>query len=106
MKIEYYSAIKRNANLVTSLEELGDCVSGKNCVEDEFDKKHVEEAINMFLSKVSLEQRNMFLWRYWYFESIDSICSRTGYSQSKVASMLFRMRKNLRNYLEKEGIEL
>ena len=52
------------------------------------------------------EKRVIFLRRYWYFESIDDICRRSGYSRSKVTSMLHQTRKKLRTYLEKEGIEV
>jgi RNA polymerase sigma-70 factor (ECF subfamily) len=105
-KIEYCSAAKRNPNAVCSLNELSDCVSGKDYIEDELENKRIEQAISEFLSQQSQDRRTVFLWRYWYFESIESICRRTGYSQSKVTSMLFRTRKNLCTYLESEGIEL
>ena len=105
-KFEYCSAAKRNPNALCSLNELSDCVSGKDYIEDELENKRIEQVISEFLSQQSQDRRTVFLWRYWYFESIESICRRTGYSQSKVTSMLFRTRKNLCTYLESEGIEL
>ena len=50
-----------------------------------------------------LEQRNTFVRRYWYFDTISEICQRYGFSQCKVKTMLFRMREDLRKCLEKEG---
>lgn len=41
-----------------------------------------------------------------YFDSIEFICERTGFSQSKVKSILYEMRIKLRKYLESEGIEV
>lgn len=105
-KYEYISAAKRNPSAVTSLEELGDCVSGKDSVESEIEKKHIEKMIDKFLWQQSGEKRNVFIRRYWYFDSIEIICKRTGFSQSKVKSMLYEMRRKLRKYLESEGIEV
>ena len=62
--------------------------------------------IDKFLWQQSEEKRNVFIRRYWYFDSIENICKRTGFSQSKVKSMLYEMRRKLREYLEREGIEV
>lgn len=105
-KYEYFSAAKRNPEAVCSFEELGDCVSGREYVENEVENRRIEQLIDTFLWELGEEKRNIFLRRYWYFDSIEAICKRTGYSQSKIKSMLFYTRQKLRNYLESEGIEL
>lgn len=105
-RYEYLSAAKRSSWAVTSLEELEDCVSGTDQVESEMEKMHIESTINHFLWQQGEEKRNVFIRRYWYFDSIENICKRTGFSQSKVKSMLFEMRQKLRKYLESEGIEV
>ncbi len=105
-KYEYAAAAKRNPSAVTSLEELGDCVSGRDSVESEVENRRIESAIDDFLWQQDERKRNIFIRRYWYFESIEGICQRTGFSQSKVKSMLFEMRRKLRVYLEGEGIQV
>lgn len=105
-RFEYLSAAKRNPEAVCSLEELGDCVSGKESIESELENRRFEQTIDNFLWQQGEEKRNIFLRRYWYFDSIEAICRCTGYSQSKVKSMLFHIRQKLRNYLESEGIAL
>lgn len=105
-KCAYNTAAKRNAAAATPLEELEDCVSGRDFVENEAENRRIERVINAFLDKLEPEKRDIFLCRYWYFEPIDSICARTGFSQSKVKSMLFHTRKKLRAYLEREGVEV
>lgn len=105
-KFEYLSAAKRNPEAVCSFEELGECVSGKAYIENELENRRIEQAIDAFLWQQGQEKRNIFIRRYWYFESIEKICVRTGYSQSKIKSILFNMRQKLRDYLESEGIEL
>lgn len=89
-----------------SLEELGDCVSGGRSPESELENRRIEEAISAFLWAQEAEKRNVFLRRYWYFDSIETICRSTGFGESKVKSMLAAMRRKLREQLEREGIEL
>ena len=105
-KYEYLHAAKRNPDAICSFEELEDCVSGKEYIENELENKLIEQTIDTFLWRQEEEKRNIFIRRYWYFESIENICKRTGYSQSKIKSLLFNMRKKLREYLESEGIEV
>ena len=105
-KYDYISAAKRNASAVISLEELGDCVTGTDNVETEMERKHISDAISNFLWQQNEEKRIVLIRRYWYFDSIACICRKTGFSQSKVKSMLFEMRQKLRKHLEREGINI
>ena len=102
----YLSAEKRCEEAVCSLTELEDCISGRDSVEDELECRRIESAISDFLWRQEESARAVFIRRYWYFDSIDDICRRTGYSGSKVTSILFRMRRKLRVYLKDEGVEL
>ncbi len=103
-RFDYLTAEKRNPKAVCSLEELADCVSGRESVESELMEKEIERAISDFLWKQEEEKRNIFIRRYWYFDSIEEISRQTGFQKSRVKSVLFRMRGKLRDYLEKEGI--
>lgn len=100
---------KRNAGkrgggeLTLALEELEDCVSGYGSVEDEIERKELEKLFNDFLNTLPVTERRIFLCRYWYMESIQTIARHFGFSQSKTASMLHRTRAKLRAVLEKEG---
>ena len=47
-------------------------------------------------------KRSAFIW-YWYLDSIAAISERFALSESKVKTMLFRCRNQLREHLEKEG---
>lgn len=105
-KYEYLSAAKRNPAAITSLEELEDCVSGTDSVESEIEKEQIESAIEQFLWRQKEEKRNIFIRRYWYFDSIESICRSTGFTQSKVKSVLYELRQKLRKHLESEGVEV
>jgi len=105
-KYEYLSAAKRNPSTCVSLDELNSCISGKDTPESELENKRIEQSIDTFLWMQSEEKRTVFIRRYWYFDSIGTICAHTGFSQSKVKSMLYEMRRKLKAHLESEGIEL
>ena len=75
----------------------------KNNVEEAFAADELALSINAFLATCSEDQRNIFVRRYWYFDTVAEISKKYGYSQSKVKTALFRMREGLKQHLEKEG---
>ena len=98
------SAKKRgNGEMALALDELGDCVSGEKSVEDKLILKEVIRCLNDFLKALPEEERTVFLCRYWYVNSMEEIGEKTGFSVSKVKSMLRRTRSKLSSYMEKEG---
>ena len=102
---EYLHAEKRGGGeVLLVLEELNDCVSIQANPESEFERKEIGQMISRFLRKLSGIERNVFVRRYWYMESICEISQYYGFSKNKTKSMLLRTRKKLRVYLEKEGI--
>ncbi len=94
---------KRQALFCELTAEMEECVSDGSSVENELEAKELSRVINAFLNATPENQRCVFVRRYWFFDTIPEICKRNGYSQSKVKSMLFRMRKGLRECLKKEG---
>lgn len=94
---------KRQALFCELTQEMEECIPGPSDVEGDIEANALSQVISAFLSKRSEEQRNVFVRRYWFFDTIPEICRRYGFSQSKVKTMLFRIREELRYYLEKEG---
>ena len=86
------------------LEELEECISGEDSVEKEYLQKEFAKSLNQFVEDLPDVERKVFLCRYWYMDSIETIAERFGFSESKVASMLHRTRGKLRKMLEQEGI--
>lgn len=89
--------------LALVLDELYQCIADEADVEKEFEKMHLSEVINEFVKYLPRSEQKVFICRYWYMDSIQSISKRFGYSESKVRSMLFRTREKLRETLRKEG---
>lgn len=92
--------------LALALEELSDCIPARNNVEAELETAELSRILNRFILTLPQTERNVFICRYWYLDSIVSIAQRYGFSQSKVKSMLSRTRKKLYNTLQKEEIAL
>ncbi len=61
-------------------------------------------AYNILTNKEDAE-RAVFIYRYWYLDSIDQISRAFDFSNSKVKSMLHRTRTHLLCYLRQEGVE-
>lgn len=91
--------------LSESLDELGECipVSSDN-VSQTVDRHALEDAINQYLDTVSDKQRNLFVRRYFYMDSVAEIAQMYGLGQSDVKVTLMRMRRSLQKVLEKEGV--
>lgn len=98
------TAAKRGGGeLPLALEELGDCVSGESSPETVVMDRELARCVNHFLESLPETERKVFVCRYWYLDPIEGIGKRFGFSESKVKSMLYRLRGKLRGELEEEG---
>ena len=100
-----YNSAQRRSGFETALEELAECVSGTP-MEERLDARQLGEAVSRYLDGVSPAVRLVFLRRYWYCDTIMELAAATGFTQSKIKSMLRRTRQGLRTYLVKEGYDL
>ena len=106
-KWEKLAAKKRGSGQVEEvLDELLDCFSEEDNVENIVENKRILQILNDFIDDLSIEKRKMFVRRYWYFSSVKEISKDFGISESKVTVTLFRTRQMLKEVLEKEGVIL
>ena len=102
-----HNAGKRGSGeIILALDELSDCVPSGGSVEQTVETAELGKAIDCFVMSLPLAERRVFICRYWYLDSIASICQQFGFSQSKVKVMLHRTRNHLRDYLERQGASL
>ena len=87
-----------------ALEELGECVPSVPGADREVEDRELERMVDRFLHTLPERDCSVFLRRYWYGEGLAEIAASLGCGQGKVKSALFRIRKALRAYLEKEGV--
>lgn len=71
-----------------------------NSIEKQMEEKELIETINHFLMGIPEKDRDIFIRRYWYMDSIKEIAKRHSISTSSVKSNLFRSRKKLEKNLE------
>lgn len=102
-----YRAQKRGGGqMELVLEELGECVSSPDAVDDNWNRRELEHAIRKFLKQLSSRDQNLFVRRYFFVESTDAIAMRYGMKPGTVLRALSRSREKLRNYLIQEGFAL
>lgn len=104
-KLELVTAKKRTSTAVISLSELEEVLPDNRIVSGVEDEE-IGRLISAFLRQEKAEVRNVFLRKYWFFDSISEIAARYSFSENKVKSMLFHSRSRLREYLMKGGIEI
>ena len=83
---------------------MSDCIPAGRSIDEQLDGRELAAALNRFLSGLAPEQRQAFVCRYWYCDSIGEIARKFSWSESKTKMTLLRTREKLRQYLKKEGI--
>lgn len=94
-RLEYHSAGKRAA----PLEELAVLTADRN-----LERQALKDVLERFLRQQKPEHRQMFLRRYWYGDSIEELTARFGCTKARATGILFRLRRKLRETLEKEDL--
>lgn len=95
---------KRGKELTVYIEELNEAIPTATDVEEVLEHQMIRELLERFLRSQSTQNRRVFVCRYYYLDSINDIADRFGMTESQVKLRLFRLRKKLKQYLEKEGI--
>ena len=98
-----HSGKRGGGELPAVLSELEECLAGRDSTVDTVEEQELASLLREFVQILKEPERSLFLSRYWFFESIASLAKRFSFTESKTTSMLFRIRKKLRRFLEKEG---
>ena len=98
-----YTDKRGTGEIALILDELEECIAGKNDVEDFYMTKELQSTINMFVCSLPERECNVFVRRYFYSDSIKDISKRYDLSENNVRVMLNRTRNKLKVRLKKEG---
>lgn len=96
--IKYNDAEKRSGTTVL-FDELAECIpdpSGEH-------ENNLKELLREFVNALEPEVQKIFLRRYWYGATIEELAKAMHCSENRITGILFRTRKKLKKYLEKEG---
>ena len=96
---------KRSAELVLLTKEMEECIPDP-VAEMRFEELELGEIFTAFLQTQPKQNRIIFIRHYLLAESVKDCARYLGISKSTVESALFRTRKKLREYLEKEEIHV
>lgn len=104
-RLEVSNAMKRSAGTIISMSELEKALPDQ-CIAPDVEDEELGKLISAFLWSEKALDRNVFLRKYWFFDSISDIAERYSMNENSVKSMLFRSRNRLREFLRKEGIDV
>lgn len=94
------------AGLDLVYEELSECISAPEQVEQTMDARELTAALNDFLAALPVKKRKIFVRRYWYADSVSNIAARMDMTESSVSVTLHRLRAELRAFLSERGFQV
>lgn len=109
LSLNRYKAAKRQKRVPgqasVSLDELSECVSGDSDPVKEMQAAIVAQVINRYLDSIPERRMYVFVARYFYSLSIPQIAKRLSCSPTLVHREIDKIRKELRQCLQKEGLD-
>lgn len=110
LSLNRYKAAKRQKRMLSevsvSLEELGECVPDGGDPLWNPDSAIIADIISKYLINAPERRTYIFVSRYFYMLTVPQIAKRLSCSVSLVKKELVAIRRELRQALEKEGIDL
>ena len=92
-------AAKRSGHYTVALEEIEGCIADQKTVEDEIEARELARIIEDFLDTLTVENRVIFMRRYWFADSYKDIAELVGLSEKNISVRLTRIREKMKQYL-------
>ncbi len=105
-RYHFNTAEKRSSNYGAALSEIEELLPSAVSAEEEYSKAELTRIISEFLDTLSKENRVIFMRRYWFCDSYSEIAKAVGISEKNVSVKLVRIRRKLREKLNREGVTL
>ncbi len=102
-RLRYLTSEKRKQNNSLPFDELEECINGKSDTEEEFDESELASAINEFVESLDNGKRYIFIRRYWYLDSQSQIAEQCSVKEENIKTILARIRKSLKKFLNERG---
>ena len=103
-KVRKRSSLKRKTSEYTvCLSEIEETLPGGTDPEEMVEFKLLTESIQAFLKTLSEVNRDLFISRYYFFETLKDAASCLHMTEEQAKNRLFQIRRKLKAYLEKEG---
>lgn len=97
-------ADKRSGQYTIALQEIEGCIADSKTVEDEIEARELARIIENFLDTLTVENRVIFMRRYWFAESYKDIAEFVGLTEKNISVRLTRIREKMKKYLIERGV--
>ena len=97
-------AAKRSGQYTMALEEIEGCIADPKTVEEEIEAKELARIIEAFLDTLTLENRVIFMRRYWFADSYKDIAEFVGLSEKTISVRLTRIREKIKQSLKERRV--
>ncbi len=105
LKIYYRKeAAKRSSQYMIAMEEIEACIADPNTVEAEIEVRELARIIESFLDTLTVENRVIFMRRYWFSDSCKDIAEFVGLTEKNISVRLTRIRKKMKEYLAEREV--
>ena len=105
LKIYYRKeAAKRNSTYTIAMEEIEACIADPNTVEAEVEARELAHIIESFLDTLTVENRVIFMRRYWFSDSCKDIAEFVGLTEKNISVRLTRIRQKMKSYLAEREV--
>ena len=105
LKIYYRKeAAIRKSTYTIAMEEIEACIAAPNTVEAEIEAKELARIIESFLDTLTVENRVIFMRRYWFSDSCKDIAEFVGLSEKNISVRLTRIRQKMKSYLAEREV--
>ena len=102
-RLDYRSAQRRGGG--EFVEELDECMPDRRgSAEEMTERRLLAEALNRFLAALPERDCALFVGRYYYAQGNRELAERHGMTERQVKYRLLRCRRELKEFLEKEGL--
>lgn len=100
LKIYYKKeAAKRNSIYTIAMQEIETCLSDQKTVETEIEARELANIIENFLDTLTVENRVIFMRRYWFSDNYKDIAKYVGLTEKNISVRLTRIRRKMKEYL-------
>lgn len=105
-RLRQRTAQKRGHGVKIMFSELEDCLPAATSVDRELDNRELAAAISRWLRTLATEDRVLFVRRYWYGDAVHALASQWGFEPNRMAKRMLKLRRSLKQWLEKEGFDV
>ena len=102
----YYrnKAAKRSSHYTIAMEEIESCIADLMTVDTEIEARELAHTIETFLDTLTVENRVIFMRRYWFSDSCKDIANFVGLTEKNISVRLTRIRKKLKKFLAEREV--